>query len=311
MGNIQKILVAYDASPQSREALHWAIFFSRRTRATISVVKVYDSYLRQSLVKEVGVLPEGMLEYYAGVPKSDLQLMEEVKDLGRDQGLEVTTAVLQGHVVQTLLEYAKNNGISMIIAGTHGHSALSQLLQGGTTHSLVSLADVPVLVVKNHPAVPSPELSLFMSNMQKILVAYDGYPQSKAALSWAVEIAKIIGAEVTAVTVFETFHMGLAYTMSDGGSESMTAAKLQEIEEKNASMMEEAKDLAKEQGMEISTQLLNGSVLEGLLEYTENNGIDIVVVGAQGRWVLDKLPLGSVPHGLISLSPVPVMVVKK
>ena len=37
----------------------------------------------------------------------------------------------------------------------------------------------------------------------------------------------------------------------------------------------------------------------------------MIAVGAQGHGVLDKLPLGSVPHGLISLAQVPVLVVKK
>ena len=150
-----------------------------------------------------------------------------------------------------------------------------------------------------------------MTHVRKILVAYDGYPQSQAALRWAYELAKSTQAHVVVLKVFEPFQMGLAYTMAEGGSASRTMAKLQEIEELNLKQMEEIKMLAKQQGVVVETQIVSGSILETLLDYSDKHGIDMIAVGAQGHGVLDKLPLGSVPHGLISLAQVPVLVVKK
>ncbi len=311
MTKLQKVLVAYDGSAQSKEALHWAVYFSRRTGAAVSAVKVFEPILIESKWGgDVGG-PQGLHEQYMVIQKKDVQLMEEIKEFGREQEIEVKTEILQGPVAQTLLEYARKNGINLIVTGTRGHGVLKQLLLGSVTHGLVSLADIPVLVVKRCPVVQYTGKSLILTTMRKILVAYDGYPQSKAALKWAVDFAKLTDAQVTAVKVFEPFQMGLAYSLAESGVASRTAAKLQELEEMNANVMKEAQEQAKQMGLEISTQVLNGNILEGLLEYTEKHGIDMIVVGAQGRGVLDKLPLGSVPHGLISLSPVPVLVVKK
>ena len=312
MVKLQKVLVAYDGSPQSKEALHWAIYFGRRTGAEVSAIKVFEPFLTESKWDEVGVLPEEeVFAKFASAQKKDLQLMEDVKELGRGQEIEITTAVLHGHVAQTILEYAKKNDISLIVTGTRGYGALKQLMLGSVTHGLVSLSDVPVLVVKKCPVVQYTGKTLTMTTMRKILVAFDGYPQSVAALSWAVEIAKLIDAQVTAVKVFEPFQMGTAYTMAESGSAARTAAKLREIEELNNKILEDAQVFGKQQGVEVLTQTLSGSVVQGLLEYTEQQGVDMIAVGAHGLGLFDKFPMGSVPHALISLSPVPVLVVKK
>ena len=311
MTKLQKVLVAYDGSPQSKEALHWAIYFGRHTGAAVSAVKVFEPILRESKWDEVGSLDEAMFARYAAVEKKDQQLMDQVKELGSEQEIEITTAVLAGHVVQTLLEYAKTNGIGLIVSGIRGHGTLKQLLLGSTTHGLVSQSDIPVMVVKQCPVLHYIGKELIMTHVRKILVAYDGYPQSQAALRWAFELAKSTQAHVVVLKVFEPFQMGLAYTMAEGGSASRTMAKLQEIEELNLKQMEEIKMLAKQQGVTVETQIVNGSILETLLDYSDKHGIDMIAVGAQGHGLLDKLPLGSVPHGLISLAQVPVLVVKK
>ena len=305
MAKLEKVLVAYDGSLQSKEALQWAIYFCRRTGASISAAKVFEPVLPEFRYSEVGTLSLEMFEKFAVAQKADYQLMDDVKELGRSQEVEITTTMLNGHVSRALLDYAGANGISLIVAGTRGHGTLKQLLLGSVTHGLVSIADIPVLVVKRYHSGAGATTS------RKIMVAFDGYPQSRAALDWSIEIAKHIAAQVIVVKVVEPFQVGIAFAMAVGGSPARTAERLQELEELNVKLMEEAKDIGKRQGVIIETKLLHGNVLESLLECIEKNGIDIVAVGAQGRGVLDKLPLGSIPHGLISLSPIPVLVVKK
>jgi len=262
-------------------------------------------------MKEVGNIPDEAFEHFAEAQKKDLQLMEAVKELGREQEISITTAVLSGHVAQALLDYAKANGISMIVAGTRGFGALKQLLLGSATHHLVSAAHIPVMVVKKFPVVQYTGKSMILTALREILVAYDGYPQSRVALDWALEIAKHIDAHVTVVKVFEPYQVGLAYTTAESGNAPRTAAKLREMEELNEQQMKEVKEYGQKMGVKIDTEILQGGVLETLIEYAEQHGADMIAVGAQGHGMLDRLPLGSVPHGLISLSPIPVLVVKE
>ena len=311
MAKLEKVLVAYDGSPQSDEALQWSIYFGRRTGASIYAVKVFEPILREARWQEVGSIPTEMFEKFAAAQKEDLQLMERVREKGRGQEVDITTAPLTGRVSQALLNYAKKQGISMIVTGTRGQGAVKQLLFGSVTHGLVSAADIPVLVVKHYPTSEAAEKSAEVGAARKILVAFDGYPQSQAALDWAIEIAKHIAAQVMTVTVVEPFQVGMAYAMAEGGSPARTAEMLKEMETLNLKIMRDAQEIGRARGVTVETKLLHGNVLERLLEFCRQNAVDIIAVGAQGHGLLDAMPLGSVSNGLVGLSPVPVLVVKK
>jgi len=59
--------------------------------------------------------------------------------------------VLKGNAAQVILGTAKRIGADMIVMGSHGHSALSELLSGSVAHAVTVNADVPVLLVPiNH-----------------------------------------------------------------------------------------------------------------------------------------------------------------
>ena len=58
MAKLEKVLVAYDGSLQSKEALQWAIHFSRRTGVSISAAKVFEPVLPEFRYSEVGALPQ-------------------------------------------------------------------------------------------------------------------------------------------------------------------------------------------------------------------------------------------------------------
>lgn len=53
-----------------------------------------------------------------------------------------------GDIAQQLNAYAKENGIDLIVMGTHGHGALKNLVMGSVATKVLALASIPVLLVK-------------------------------------------------------------------------------------------------------------------------------------------------------------------
>ena len=309
MAKLQKVLVSYDGSPHSKEALHWAVYFSRHSGSAVTAVKVFEPVLTHPLQKSDSLASETVAEYEE-LHKHDRQLMADAKTFGRKHGVEIVTELLTGKVAESILEYVRNNAIDLIITGNRGHGTLKQLLVGSVTRHLVSLSPAPVLVVKNCPVVEFTGGSLIMATMRKILVAYDGSPHSKESLAWAIEIARPVQSQITVLKVREPAEMSQIYAMAESGSATRMMARMQEMEDANSRIMAEAKEEGQKHGVEITTQILDGNAAQVLMDYSQKHGFDLIVAGARGHGLIDRLPIGTVAHNLISVSNVPVLVVK-
>ena len=96
-----------------------------------------------------------------------------------------------------------------------------------------------------------------------------------------------------------------------GGAEKLRSIML-EIDEADEKLLKNAKSIARNQGMEIeATVLPDGGVSEMILQYAEEINADMIVAGTLGHKLLGELLIGSVTRKLVSLSKIPVLVVKK
>lgn len=310
MTTLKKVLVAYDGSPQSKEALNWAIFFSRHTGASVDAVKVFEPILTQFMLDEAGFLPEAY-NHYQALHDTDRQLMAAVQELGRKFEVEIAVDMLVGHVAEGLLEYVKEHDIDLICAGARGHGTWTQLLLGSVVRNLVHLTHVPVLVAKNCPSVDFTGGSLILATLRNVLVAYDGSSCSKKALQWAIKIAHPLCAQISVLKVRDSLKLAEAVRIAECGSPRRMTEELEELEKAESDILREAEEMGQREGVHISAQIVNGNVVEAILDFSQKHGVDLIVAGARGHGPLDMLPLGSVANHLISLSEVPVLVVKE
>jgi nucleotide-binding universal stress UspA family protein len=145
---LRKILVAYDGSKDSGRAIDFACSLAGKYSSELLVV---HCYITPTLVYgAVGTVP---------VPNYD-QLEAAAKERGNvilKQGLEwamrqgvKTKGELLGtsSVLQALLEFASNEKVDLIVAGTRGMTGFKKLILGSVSSGLVSHAACPVLVVR-------------------------------------------------------------------------------------------------------------------------------------------------------------------
>jgi nucleotide-binding universal stress UspA family protein len=53
-----------------------------------------------------------------------------------------------GDIAQQIDAYTKENGIDLIVMGTHGHGALKNLVMGSVATKVLAITSVPVLLVR-------------------------------------------------------------------------------------------------------------------------------------------------------------------
>lgn len=66
---------------------------------------------------------------------------------GLGEGLRTKTALLSGRVARQIIRYTRDNGIGLIVLGTHGRTGVSRALLGSVAESVVRLAPCPVLTI--------------------------------------------------------------------------------------------------------------------------------------------------------------------
>ena len=145
---------------------------------------------------------------------------------------------------------------------------------------------------------------------QQIIVGVDGSDLADAALRHALEIARLSGGQVTAVTVTEPSTIvapALDMIAVD------TTNLFQELEKAKADGAADV--LARARAVAGNTaigavHLPGRNTADGIREAIETAGADLVVMGSHGRRGLGRLLLGSQAAEVLARSKVPVLIVK-
>ena len=149
-----------------------------------------------------------------------------------------------------------------------------------------------------------------MARPQKILVAFDGSTHSREALTWALDLSLVSGASLVAVKVVEPVEMNRAYALYEAGYGTTLSERFEAMHKIDVQQMKDAVELGKRKGISVKTEMLSGNVAAAIIDYATKNGIDLIVAGTKGHGALTELLIGSVTRNLVSLSPLPVLVVK-
>jgi len=145
--------------------------------------------------------------------------------------------------------------------------------------------------------------------VQRILLPVDYSSCSRAALSFALDLAQKYQAALDVVHVWDRpAYMTDAVMMS---AEAVPAHSLFHLIEANAQrdLNEFLQGVRLPAGDALSGRLLDGDPASALLHELKRGKHDLVVVGTHGRTGLSHLMLGSVSEKLARLAPVPVVTV--
>jgi nucleotide-binding universal stress UspA family protein len=136
----EKMLVAIDGSEHSPAVLKAAGELASQLGATVRVLHV----LEMGFAGRAGAVP--LVEK----DESEKVVDDAVAQL-KSQGLDVTgvlRSALHGRVAGEITDEANEWGASGIVTGSRGLTGLEGVFVGSTTHKLLHLSEVPVLVVR-------------------------------------------------------------------------------------------------------------------------------------------------------------------
>ena len=143
-----------------------------------------------------------------------------------------------------------------------------------------------------------------------ILLAIDGSPYSKAALTAVLERPWPAGSHFKAITVVEPFHPEYA-----GWQTNYVPLAVEAQKEQLDSARKLIEDSAKALSAKFGDQFVSGDVIEGyikdrILDQAKHWPADLIVCGSHGRRGFTKFLLGSVSEALVAHAPCSIEIVK-
>ena len=139
----KKLMLAYDGSEHSQRALDWALDLNAQLLYELEIVTVIPPF--PSLFADFPTDTYALMEVNR---KNGQTMLEQAAAHCQERGQTATTALLEGHIVDTLIEHATEGGFTFLISGTRGAGGFEGLLLGSVAHKLVTYSPIPVLIVK-------------------------------------------------------------------------------------------------------------------------------------------------------------------
>ncbi len=147
MVTVKSVLVPTDFSENSKVALPYAVDLARRYGAKLVVLHVFDEDLLTPIFYEVGGSAE---EYFNRLRERFQAAVDDFLDGVDTEGLEVEAQLTSGTPFVEIIRFARDNGVDLIVMGTHGRTGIAHALLGSVAEKVIRKAPCPVMVVR-HP----------------------------------------------------------------------------------------------------------------------------------------------------------------
>ena len=139
-----RLLVALDLSESTDLIVKEAEEIAKRMSAQV--------WILHNAEPEPGVLefradPQAARDSLAEKFHREHRQIQEIAERLRKEGLEATALLVHGPTVDIILKEASDLDIDMIVVGSHGRSAVFQILVGSVSEGILRKSRCPVLIV--------------------------------------------------------------------------------------------------------------------------------------------------------------------
>lgn len=284
-----RILVPLDGSELSERVFPWArLLKSAMPHAQIELLRCFEP------PSSIYLIPELAVPASAVFSEGDLHeaMLEYLKQKSEELGLEGTTAaVAVADPPSEILE--RSEQFEMVLMASHGRGGLGRWLMGSVATKVTRGTTVPVMVVSSKCMASQAGRE---AKMETIMAAYDASLASERAVFRAAGLARNLGS---------TLHIYQGLTQVAMPHQVVVEANRAEL----LKATEKARALAKTlDGVKTHVEVREVSVSTQIVEYADEIGADLIVMGSHGKSGLARWMIGSETEYVLQEAHCPVLV---
>ena len=136
---IQRILVAFDASPHAEHALNVALSMAGDMKAKLFVVSVIRPPEPAESAEFNAVLENGRERFETS--------FAPLRERARQKDIELETDIVLGHPAEQIIHKADTIQASLIVMGKRSHTILHRWMLGSNSERVLRYAHCPVMIV--------------------------------------------------------------------------------------------------------------------------------------------------------------------
>ncbi|AZH24917.1 universal stress protein [Haloplanus aerogenes] len=142
MATFQHVLVPTDGSKAAKRAADHAIDLVADSEGTITALYVIDMGDADYVA-----VPSDIAETKDRIRKKGEELVDEIREMAEEAGVECETAVVTGIADEAIVDYAEDHGVDLIALGKHGKRDPDKPIIGNTARRVVQASSIPVHTV--------------------------------------------------------------------------------------------------------------------------------------------------------------------
>ncbi len=317
--SFKRILVALDQSDFANHAVVEAARLTKPVAGTITGIHVYAAKLHDRRFKQMeGGLPERYR--YETEMEHQRDVHEDLigKGLGiisdsyhdnaqltcKANGVDFKRLSPEGKNYSALIKAAASGEFDVLALGSRGIGAVAGSVIGSVCERVVRRTPIDTLVIKDR------ELDLASG---PIVVAMDGSPQSFGVLKTGLQLARQTGAALHIVAAYDPYYHYVAFNKIAGvlSDEAGKVFRFKQQEELHEELIDDgiakiyqshlaiAETVAKDEGIDVTCELVAGKPFQAIRKYVEKVGTSLLMTGKTGVHADEGLDIGSNTENLL------------
>jgi len=282
---ISNIAVLLDGSDAAAQALPIAKAVAHATKSSITLLSSVKNHTK------------ALKAAYQSTVQSRKKYLNKVAKSLSKEGFDVRVVVRPGRVAGATQRYIAEDGIDFVVTTTRGKSGKPHWVSGGVSRKLVQTIDLPILLVKYREEGYHPN-----PTFRRIQVALDGSIYSERTLPYARLFAKAFKSELLLMNV------PAVPEVKDYRAASEIVEKIRRRAESNIQkfLNAVARSLRKDR-IKVRALVKGSSPVRTILEVSEKEKVDMIMLTSRGRGSLDLLLMGSVAEEVVNNTNLPVL----
>ena len=228
--------------------------------------------------------------------------MDEAAALVEAAGMKVKKRIELGVPYQEILRVAKEENVSLIVAGRERKGFLDEVFVGSITDKIIRHGTTPVYIPKYPGTYGADEKTCeaFSRNpFRRILYPTDWSDCAREALDHVKQF-KTAGVEEVIV----------AHIMDAKAMKLQPEEKFREFERIDEEKLAEVKEQLEKEGMKVSTRLCVGNPRTALITLAKTADVSLIIMGTHGKGRTEGILWGSVSRNVAEYSERPVLLIK-